>query len=65
MYAFGPIMDNLDYEFEPNIIMDSYSKKIHAFPVLPKGLSLDSIYTLIFEIEKGNYSLDILDVFQQ
>ena len=60
MFAFEGILKNIDYTYNPNIIIDDYGKKIHAYPVLPRGMNLDDMSFIIDEIERGNYSPDIL-----
>ena len=61
MYVFEGIFKNIDFDYEPNIIIDDYGKKIHAYPVLPKGMDLEKMSILVDEIESGNYSSSLLD----
>ena len=61
MFAFEGILKNIDYTYNPNIIIDDYGRSIHAYPVLPSGLTLDDMSLIIDEIEKGNYSLDVVN----
>lgn len=60
MFAFEGILNNIDYSYNPNIIIDEYGKKIHAYPILPNGMSLEEISNIIDEIEKGNYDVNIM-----
>lgn len=60
MFAFEGILNNIDYSYNPNIIIDDYGKKIHAYPILPNGMSLEEIASIIDEIEKGNYDVNIM-----
>lgn len=60
MFAFEGLLENIDYSYSPNIIVDEYGKKIHAYPILPSGISLEEISYIISEIEKGNYDCNIL-----
>lgn len=60
MFAFEGILNNIDYSHNPNIIIDEYGKKIHAYPILPNGMSLEEISNIIDEIEKGNYDVNIM-----
>lgn len=60
MFAFEGIFKNIDFSCNPNIIIDEYGKKIHAYPILPQGYTLDEMSELINQIEAGNYSLSIL-----
>ena len=61
MFLFEGLLSNIDFSYDPNIITDEYGKKIHAYPILPRGMTLDEISYIINEIEKGNYDLKILD----
>lgn len=61
MFAFGSVLNNIDYSCGPNIIIDEYGKKIHAYPVLPQNLTLDEMSMIINNLENGCYSSDILD----
>lgn len=61
MFAFEGLLNNIDYSYNPNIIIDEYGKKIHAYPILPNGISLKEISSIINEIEKGNFNYDILE----
>lgn len=61
MFGFGRGLNNIDYNYNPNIIADDYGKKIHAYPVLPKNLTLGELSIIINNLEKGYYSLDILN----
>lgn len=61
MFAFEGLLNNIDYSYNPNIIIDEYGKKIHAYPILPNGISLKEISSIIDEIEKGNFNYDILE----
>lgn len=63
MFAFEGILNNIDYSYNPNIIIDEYGKKIHAYPILPNGISLEEIINIIDEIEKGNYDVNIMDSY--
>lgn len=63
MFAFEGILNNIDYSYNPNIIIDEYGKKIHAYPILPNGISLEEITNIIDEIEKGNYDVNIMDSY--
>ena len=63
MFAFEGILNNIDYSYSPNIIIDEYGKKIHAYPILPNGISLEEIINIIDEIEKGNYDVNIMDSY--
>ena len=60
MFAFEGIFNNIDYSYNPNIIIDEYGKKIHAYPILPNGISLKEISNIIDEIEKGNFNYNIM-----
>ena len=40
MFVFEGLFNNIDYSYNPNIIIDEYGKKIHAYPILPNGISL-------------------------
>lgn len=60
MFGFEGIMKNIDFSYKPNIIIDDYGKKIHAYPILPNGTTLDDMAKIVNEIEKGNYSSEIL-----
>lgn len=61
MFAFEGLLNNIDYTYSPNIIVDEYGKKIHAYPVLPHNMSLEDIAYIVDEIEKGNYNKEILN----
>lgn len=60
MFAFDGLLNNIDFSQAPNIIIDEYGKKIHAYPILPKDISLEDMSRIIDEIEKGNYDKSIL-----
>ncbi|MBE6154086.1 MAG: hypothetical protein E7163_00715 [Firmicutes bacterium] len=64
MFGFGDIINNIDYDYLPNIIIDEYGKKIHAYPVLPNNLTLKEISVIINKIENGDYSTEYLDNIQ-
>ena len=64
MFGFGSVFDNIDYNYQPNIIMDEYGEKIHAYPILPQNLSLEEISIIISNLENGCYDIDILDNIQ-
>jgi len=64
MFAFEGFVSNLENYDQINMISDNYSKKIHAFPVLPKDMTIEKISCIIDEIEAGNYSLDIIKEFK-
>lgn len=59
MFAFGSILDRIDYSSNPNIIIDDYGKKIHAFPVLPKNINIEEIGIIINNLENGDFNLDL------
>ena len=61
MFAFEGIFKNIDFSYNPNIIIDDYGKNIHAYPILPNGITLEDMSKIINEIESGNYSQSILD----
>lgn len=61
MFAFEGILKNIDFSCNPNIIVDEYGKRIHTYPILPKGYTLDKMSELIDQIENGNYSISLLD----
>ena len=61
MFAFDGVLHNIDLTENVNIIVDEYSKKIHAYPVLPKCFDMDTMAQLVDEIESGNYSLEVLN----
>ena len=60
MFAFEGLLDGIDYSYNPNVIVDDYGKKIHAYPVLPNEYDLKSMSHIIDEIESGNYSKKML-----
>ena len=60
MFAFEGLIKNIDMSYNPNIIIDDYGKKIHAFPILPNNVTLEDMAKIVYEIERGNYSVDIL-----
>lgn len=62
MFAFDGLLNTIDYSYEPNIIIDDYGKRIHAYPILPKNVSLKKISYIIDEVESGNYSQEILNI---
>lgn len=64
MFGFGRVLDNIDYNYQPNIIMDEYGKRIHAYPILPQNLSLEEISIIINNLENGCYNLDVLNNIQ-
>ena len=61
MFIFGDLINNIDYSYCPNIVIDEYCKKIHAYPILPYNISLKDISNIIDEIEKGNFSQNIIN----
>ena len=61
MFVFEGLFNNIDYSYNPNIIIDEYGKKIHAYPILPNGISLKEISNIIDEIEKGNFNYSIME----
>ena len=61
MFAFGNVLNKVDYSYKPNIINDEYSKKIHALPVLPQNLNLEDVSELIDKLESGCFDIKILD----
>lgn len=60
MFAFEGLLHKIDFIVSPNIIIDEYGKKIHAYPILPNGISLNDISYIIENIEAGNYNKNIL-----
>ena len=64
MFGFGSVLDNIDYNYQPNIIMDEYGKRIHAYPILPQNLNLEEISIIINNLENGCYNLDVLNNIQ-
>ena len=60
MFAFDGLLNNIDFSKNPNMIIDEYGKKIHAYPILPKDISLKDMSHIIDEIEKGNFDQTIL-----
>lgn len=65
MFAFEGLYNNINFNDNPNIILDNYGRKIHSFPILPKDYSLEEIGIIINEIEKGNYNLSVLKKCRQ
>ena len=61
MFAFGEILNNIDYNYLPNIIIDDYGRSIHAFPILPSWLTLKEVEFIINNIEQGDFSSNILN----
>ena len=61
MFAFEGLLNSIDFSYNPNIIIDYYGKKIHAYPILPSGMTLQEISYIISEVENGNYNLKILN----
>lgn len=64
MFAFEGIINNINEFNSRNVIVDDYGKKIHAYPILPKGINLSQISKIISEIELGNYDFVVLDNFE-
>jgi len=60
MFGFEGIIKNIDLSYNPNIIVDEYGKRIHAYPILPSNTTLGDMTKIINQIENGNYSSDIL-----
>ena len=60
MFGFEGLMDSIDYSYQPNIIINEYSKSIHAYPILPNQFDLARISYVINQIEAGNYDKKIL-----
>lgn len=46
---------------DTNIIADEYGKRIHAYPILPKDMTLKEISYIKNEIEVGNYNIATLN----
>ncbi len=61
MFAFEGLLNSIDFSCNPNMIVDDYGKRIHAYPILPSGMTLQEISYIISEIESGNYNLKILN----
>ncbi len=61
MFGFEGIMKNIDYSYKPNIIIDEYGRKIHAYPILPHDITLEDMSKIVSELESGNYSVDIMN----
>lgn len=64
MFAFDGIIDNINDFKSMNVIIDDYGKKIHAYPILPYGISLKQMSKIIDEIELGNYNFFVSSNFQ-
>jgi radical SAM superfamily enzyme YgiQ (UPF0313 family) len=47
MFAFEGVLQNIDLNDCPNIIIDEYGKKIHAYPILPKNFTMEEMANLI------------------
>lgn len=60
MFVFDGLLHKIDFSVNPNMIVDDYGKKIHAYPILPSNISLNDIACIIDNIESGNYNKDIL-----
>lgn len=60
MFVFDGLLDKIDFSMHPNIIIDEYGAQIHAYPILPKNISLEEMSHIIDEIEKGNFDQSIL-----
>ena len=63
MFAFDGLLDKIDYSCNPNIIVDDYGKRIHAYPLLPSFLNLQEVYYIMDELEHGNYNENLLSKF--
>ena len=60
MFVFDGLLSKIDFSKKPNMIVDEYGKKIHAYPILPDGITLKEMSRIIDEIEKGNFDHNIL-----